>query len=73
MMAAAVHGLTTDGPSQAAFSVTSRGFKTCGEELDAQENLYLDSLNRTAAFDLSGNQLVLRDSAGQELLRFIGR
>lgn len=64
---------SVNGPSQAAFSVTSRGFKTCGEELDAQENLYLDSLNRTAAYDLSGNQLVLRDSAGQELLRFIGR
>lgn len=64
---------SVNGPSQVAISVSSRGFKTCGEELDAQENLFLDSLNRTTAFDLSGNQLTLRDAAGQELLRLIGR
>lgn len=64
---------SVSAPSSIAFSVSGRGFVSCGPELDAQENLYLDTLNRAASFVISGNQLILSDAAGQETLRFIGR
>jgi heat shock protein HslJ len=64
---------SVSAPSSIAFSVSGRGFVSCGPELDAQENLYLDTLNRVASFVISGNQLIMSDAAGQETLRFIGR
>jgi polar amino acid transport system substrate-binding protein len=47
-----------------------RGMATCGEEIDSQEQLFLSAFESAASFELSGNQLVIRDSGGQEVLRF---
>ncbi len=44
---------------------------TCGQDLDVQESVYLTALQSAASFELSGNTLVLRDAAGQEVVRFI--
>lgn len=43
----------------------------CGDDIDAQESAYLTALQSAASFEISGNQLVLRNSAGQEVLRFV--
>ena len=38
--------------------------------MDQQEQFYLSVLQLAAAFELSGNQLVIRGGGGQELLRY---
>lgn len=49
--------------------LTSAG-RLCGEELDAQESVYLSALQAAGSFSLDGGQLALRDNAGVEILRF---
>ena len=42
----------------------------CGDDLDQQERFYLAALQSAASFEISGNQLIIRDATGQEVLRF---
>lgn len=64
---------SVSGQSSVAFSVQSRGFMSCEPEVNEQEEFFLSALNRTAAFQISGSELVLFDSAGQESMRFLSR
>jgi heat shock protein HslJ len=43
----------------------------CDDALSAQEQAYLQALQSTASFELTGNQLILRDGNRQEVARFI--
>lgn len=43
---------------------------TCGDVLDQQERAYTIALQAAATFELAGNQLIIRNTAGQEVLRF---
>lgn len=43
---------------------------TCGAEIDQQEQAYLGFLQLAAIFELSGDQLIIRDATGQEVLRY---
>jgi len=42
----------------------------CGDPADGVEQVYLSLLPQAASFEISGNQLILRNSAGQEILRY---
>ena len=42
----------------------------CGDPADSIEQLYLSLLPQAASFEISGNQLILRNSGGQEILRY---
>ncbi len=42
---------------------------TCGPELDAQEQIYTGLLQSATSYQLNGNQLILRDGAGFEIIR----
>ncbi len=42
----------------------------CSPDLAQQENAYLIALQAAASFQISGSQLVVRNAAGQEVLRF---
>ena len=44
--------------------------KTCNDDVDAQEQAYLTALQSAATFEITGNQLVIRDAGGQEVLRY---
>ncbi len=44
--------------------------KLCEEDVDQQEQLYVDTLQRTSSYELSGSQLILFDATGQEILRY---
>ncbi len=43
---------------------------SCGEPADSTEQTYLRLLPQAAMFEISGNQLVLRDSSSREILRY---
>jgi heat shock protein HslJ len=43
---------------------------TCGDDLDQQEQLYLRVLQSAASFEISRNQLIIKDASGREVLRF---
>ena len=43
---------------------------SCGEETDGQEGQYLAALQSAATFAISGNQLIIYDAGGQEILRY---
>ena len=43
---------------------------SCGESVDAQEQAYLAALAAARSFVIQGSQLVLWDSAVQEVVRF---
>jgi heat shock protein HslJ/uncharacterized protein YraI len=43
----------------------------CEEAVAAQEQAYLTALQSTTFFELSGNQLIMRDGGGNEVARFI--
>lgn len=42
----------------------------CSPELSQQEGAYLIALRSAATFQISGSQLIIRNAAGQEVLRF---
>ena len=42
----------------------------CEEAATTQENAYLQALQSTTSYELSGNQLIMRDSGGREIARF---
>ena len=42
----------------------------CDDEIDMQEQRYLAILQSAATFEMSRNQLIIRDATGQEVLRF---
>ena len=42
----------------------------CGDEIDMQEQRYLAILQSAATFEMSRNQLIIKDATGQEVLRF---
>jgi heat shock protein HslJ len=43
--------------------------RLCAEEINAQERAYLSALQAAGSFSLEGNQLIIRDNAGLEILR----
>lgn len=43
---------------------------SCGEDLDTQEQVYLSALQSATSYAISGSQLMLYDSGGQEVVRF---
>ena len=43
----------------------------CEEAVAAQEQAYLQALQSTTSFELTGNQLILRDGSGREIARFL--
>ena len=43
----------------------------CDPTVSAQEQAYLQALQATTSFQLTGNQLILRNGSGQEVARFI--
>jgi heat shock protein HslJ len=57
-------------PNGLAISVGSRSMMACAEDVTAQEATYLQALQGTGGFEISGNTLILRDSGGVETLRF---
>jgi len=46
------------------------GMMLCGEPADGVEQTYFGLLPQAATFEISGNQLILRNSGGQEILRY---
>jgi polar amino acid transport system substrate-binding protein len=42
----------------------------CGDPADSIEQLYLSLLPQAATFEISGNQLIIRNGGGQEILRY---
>jgi ABC-type amino acid transport substrate-binding protein/heat shock protein HslJ len=42
----------------------------CGDPADGVERTYFSLLPQAASFEISGNQLILRNSGGQEILRY---
>ena len=42
----------------------------CDQAVMTQEQTYIQALSAVASFEISGNQLILRTGAGQEVLRF---
>ncbi len=42
----------------------------CDQALMTQEQTYVQALSSVASYEISGNQLILRTGAGQEVLRF---
>jgi heat shock protein HslJ len=42
----------------------------CDQAVMTQEQTYIQALSAVAAYEISGNQLILRTGAGQEVLRF---
>ena len=42
----------------------------CGDPADSVEQTYLGLLPQAANFEISGNQLILRNGGGQEILRY---
>jgi heat shock protein HslJ len=66
---------TFNGPYSVSGNVLAIGplattLMSCGDDVDQQEQTYLAALQSAATFELSGGQLVIRDAAGQEVLRF---
>ena len=43
----------------------------CESGISTQEQAYLQALQSTSSFELTGNQLILRDGGGREVARFI--
>ena len=43
---------------------------TCGQDIDAQEQVYLTAMQSARTYQLIGTQLILYDSAGQEIIRY---
>ena len=43
----------------------------CEGDVAAQEQAYLQALQSTTSFELTGNQLILRDGSGREVARFL--
>lgn len=43
----------------------------CSEEINQQEAAYLAALQAATTFEISGNELVLRDAGGLEVVRFV--
>jgi heat shock protein HslJ/uncharacterized protein YraI len=43
---------------------------TCGDALDQQERAYTIALQAAATYEIVGNQLIIRNTAGQEVLRY---
>lgn len=43
---------------------------TCGDVLDQQERSYTIALQAATTFEIAGTQLIIRNTAGQEVLRF---
>jgi polar amino acid transport system substrate-binding protein len=60
--------------SVAGLSITIRqlvsGKKTCGDDVDQQEQLYFTLLQEAVVFEISDSQLVLRDATRDEVLRY---
>lgn len=48
----------------------SSSMAMCGDEISQQESLYLSLLRASATFEIQGNQLVIRNVNGQEILRY---
>ncbi len=60
---------TVDGNALSVGPLTF-GRVSCGEDIDQQEKTYLAALQSATTFEISGNQLIIRDGAGQEVLRY---
>jgi polar amino acid transport system substrate-binding protein len=62
---------TVSGTALTIGPVTA-GQALCSEEINSQEQLYFSKLQAAAAFEIdSAGQLVIQDSSGNEILRFI--
>jgi len=62
---------TTTDSSKLAFGMTSSTKRAClAQELNVQETAYLGALTKVAAYEVSGDHLMLRDAAGGTLLEF---
>ena len=46
------------------------GQMACGGEIDMQEGSYINALQSATTFSINGGQLILKNSAGTEVLRF---
>jgi putative lipoprotein len=46
------------------------GSESCGDEIDQQEEDYLFALEFADTFEISDNDLIIRDEFGEEVLRF---
>ena len=46
------------------------GGMLCGDPADGVEQVYFSLLPQATSFEISGNQLILRNSGGQEILRY---
>ena len=47
----------------------SAGTASCGQAADQQEQAYLEALQAATSYSLDGNELVLLDASGKELVR----
>jgi len=56
-----------------AMSVGPRSLKLCEEDITELEARYLSALQMTGSFELTADQLILRDSGGVETVRFMRR
>ena len=61
---------TTSGTSLIIGPLATTGM-ACEDARNAQEQAYLQALQSTRSFELTGNQLILRDGNRQEVARFI--
>jgi heat shock protein HslJ len=46
------------------------GMMLCGDPADSVEHVYFGLLPQAMTFEINGNQLILRNSGGQEILRY---
>ena len=61
---------SVNGPSLRIGPLVSTSM-ACEAGITTQEQAYLQALQSTASFELTGNQLILRDSGGREVARFL--
>ena len=64
------NGSYSAGGNVISISGLNSGRLSCSPELDAQEQDFLAALQSAQTFSLQGNQLIIYDGGGQEILRF---
>ena len=62
-------GPVAGNDAKLALGPLGAGTASCGEAVDRQEQSYLQALQTATGYSLDGDELILLDAAGQELVR----
>jgi heat shock protein HslJ len=66
----AYNGSYTASGSSLSFGPMAGTQKSCGADIDTQEQTYLSALAATSTYAISGSQLIMYDASAQEVARF---